>query len=226
MDTTTVIFELALTGAAFGASLVFSFLPYTGWNISKKTARIGVMVSLAAFVAFSALVIHSVGFEIGFKNQTAPPWAIAIAFALMIGSLTWIVGNLSALSLTDRSFDQFNESALQVIEALQQHQQVTLPQIKIVASDEGYLIAQFLVRCFKVAGYTCVNTDEGNFVFPARVEHDQVILRVRKSSPQSTAMIVGLIYTGLSRIGIESGADDFPESDKYDYIQIEVYGEL
>ncbi len=95
-----------------------------------------------------------------------------------------------------------------------------LEAVKFIANDSGRVIADRIARTLVALGYEVViNHDDANYIFPAKSE--LLGLTIRYPAGESMKMCFRL-GASLNRANLRASQVEFPKSDQFNFVQVEI----
>ena len=95
-------------------------------------------------------------------------------------------------------------------------------RIKVVTSAKYREYSEMVVKGLRLAGFPVIpNEGDSSYLFPATSEFEAVVIRNRPQHDLSTAINVQIAFM---QVGITPTNKELPDTDTFNYVQIEIGG--
>jgi hypothetical protein len=186
---------------------------------------IGLGVASLALIAVGLLLLLRTFFAvIGTPLPDNSPWPTALVYSTICFALIFSAGYLPAQITTRESAKKtawdppLAETLFVFLGEFDIGDQSRLP-VKVIATEQGKSIAEFVVKVLRHFGWTVeVNAENGTYVFPADTAFQGTIIKYRQSRFSES----NPIFDALRALVSTPDTKYFPDDNRFDFIQAEI----
>jgi len=228
MDTANII---ALAGVAL--LVIFGLLPFTRFKLPQSVVYNGLALGflLLAIAAIETWEKIAPGITVTLahsgesSNVAVSGWSSAIAYGLIFAAMMWVSIRLLHFPYQGRTLEESpwgSPSSHNLIEMIDDtkklHKDARL-RLKIIATEKGKRTAELLVEFLKYCDWEIeINQNGGSYIFPAAKPFKGARIRHRESD----RMLAGWASNPVTMFTEYPYTEHFPESDDFNFIQIEI----
>jgi hypothetical protein len=228
MDTANII---ALAGIAF--VVIFALLPYTRFRPPRTVVYLGLTFGflLLAIAAIETWEKIAPGFTVTFVRSgehtsiAVSGWSAAITYGLIFAAMMWVSVRLLQLPYQGTTLEEsrwgspLSHNLLETIDDTKNLDKNARLKVKMIATEKGKRTAESLVEFLKYCDWDIlINHNGGSYIFPAAKPFKGALLRHRESD----SSLVGWVSNPVTIFAEYPRTEHFPESDDFNFIQIEI----
>jgi hypothetical protein len=162
---------------------------------------------------------------VGVPLPADSPWPTAVVYSVISFALIFAAGYLPARFSGGESGRKTTWEAPLAESLLTHFDNLNLigdrPRlnVKVIATEQGKSVAEFLVKTLRHFGCTVeVNAENGSYVFPAPTAFQGTIIRYRESKFSESSVV----FDALNALICTPQTRYFPDDDRFNFIQVEI----